>query len=449
MRSIRRQVLVWVLGVLVSTLLVMLYISYNKALHEIEEIFDAELAQAARLIAKLPLADIDSKGSVSPITVAQDDSEKHKYEQYISYQLWYKGELLLRSAFAPMEALGNEEGFQDKDTGGKRWRVFGLHPEDSDFQIFTAEDTAAREELSWYFAVESLGIIFWAIPVFALIIGITVDRGLRPLKKLSTEVANRDIYQLTPVVDKDTPKELLPLTNALNALLIRLDEAISRERRFTADASHELRTPLSAIRLYSQLAMRANSVEDGRQSLEKVIGAVDQSTHLVEQLLTLARMSHEGEDVEMEEIEMTDLCNTLKDQLSEPAAQKGIRIVADHSIGELNPIRSNLSLLHTILRNLLDNAIRYSFENTEIYCKVTQDGTGTLISIQDGGPGIPEDQLGKVQERFTRLAGQDIVGCGLGLSIVSQAVECIGARLILKNRADGQTGLIATVILPG
>ena len=237
MSSIRAQVLAWVLGFLVLALLVMLYFSYQKALHEIEEIFDAELVQTAKLIGKLVVSDIDSKGAITTSIIA-DDSDKHKYEKHVSYQVWYRGALVLKSAHAPERPLGTSKGFHEVKIGDKQWWAYGLYLGAGKYHIYTAEDMVARKELSWYFASKSLGVMFWAIPLFALIIAITVDRGLRPLQRISAEVSNRDIHQLTPVADNNTPKELIPLVNALNALLQRLDAAISRERRFAADASH-------------------------------------------------------------------------------------------------------------------------------------------------------------------------------------------------------------------
>ncbi|WP_456418151.1 ATP-binding protein [Thiolapillus sp.] len=448
MHSIRKQVLVRVMGFLALTLLVMLLISYLKALHEIEEIFDAELAQTARLIGQIAMADGEGKGLPSTIAVPLDQSNKYKYEKFISYQVWHGDELVLKSSYAPDEALSTIAGFRDVTNGKQRWRVFGLHLANSDYRVYTSEDTVVREELSWYFALESLGVMFWAIPLFALIIAVTVERGLHPLRRLSAEVGNRNIHQLSPVLGNHIPKELVPLVKALNALLARLNAAISRERRFTADASHELRTPLSAIRLHSQLALRAGSLEESRQSLEKVIHAVDQSTHMVEQLLALARVSPENGTVELEEIDLVDLCRDLQELLSAAAAEKGIHVVQEYPVSALRPINSNHDLLHAILRNLLDNAIRYSPPGSQVRCTIIQDDAETILSIQDDGPGIPEDQLEQVRERFTRLAGQEVQGCGLGLSIVSQAAESIGAGLILKNRADGRSGLIASIVLP-
>ncbi|WP_419596822.1 ATP-binding protein [Thiolapillus sp.] len=405
MRSIRRQVLAWVLGFLVLALLIMMVVSYQRALHEIEEIFDAELAQAAKLVGKLVLADIDSKGTVFTVDSDLNKSVRHKYEKYIGYQVWHRDSLMLKSAGVPDQALGMRAGFQDVAIASQQWRVYGLYLKGSDYRIFTAEEVVGRKELSWYFAVESLGVMFWAIPLFALIIALTVDRGLRPLKRLSEQVSDRDINQLRPVVGDHTPKELKPLVNALNGLLERLDAAISRERRFTTDASHELRTPLSAIRLHSQLAMRAEDLEESSRSLKKVLQAVDQSTHMVEQLLVLARLSPESGQVEFEDVDLTDICRKVSEQLTQAAGEKHIRIATEYPAAGSVVVNSNPHLLHTIFRNLLDNAIRYSPADSEIRCRLSRTDGELAVSIQDNGPGIPEHLLEQVQERFARLAG--------------------------------------------
>ncbi len=207
------------------------------------------------------------------------------------------------------------------------------------------------------------------------------------------------------MVGDHTPKELKPLVNALNGLLERLDAAISRERRFTTDASHELRTPLSAIRLHSQLAMRAEDLEESSRSLKKVLQAVDQSTHMVEQLLVLARLSPESGQVEFEDVDLTDICRKVSEQLTQAAGEKHIRIATEYPAAGSVVVNSNPHLLHTIFRNLLDNAIRYSPADSEIRCRLSRTDGELAVSIQDNGPGIPEHLLEQVQERFARLAG--------------------------------------------
>lgn len=446
-RSLRRQVLGRVLGTFLLALLIVLAVSYDRALHEIEEIFDAELAQTAKLIGKLILANLDSKGGEVVAEQALLKQNLHKYEQNISYQVWWGDVLLLRSASAPAEPLVSGSGYRNVRVDGMEWRVLGVHLKGTDYRIYTAENNVARDELAWEYTIESWGILLWAIPLFALVIFFTVDRGLRPLERLSEEVRRRDIDKLEPVDNRDVPRELLPLVNALNEMLSRLDEAIQREKQFTSDASHELRTPLAAIRLHAQLALKARDMDGMKASLEKVMSSVDRSTHLVEQLLMLARLSPDSAAFPAMEVELDGLCGAVRDELAVPAREKGIIVETPSSGRTVEPILVNEQLLFTILRNLLDNAIRYSPEKGRITCEITQTSTETVISIADEGPGIPSDQLEAVTRRFVRLAGQEVQGCGLGLAIVSQAAKCIGAEVALENRRNSRSGLVARVIV--
>ena len=444
MSSLKKQLVVGVLTPLILGLGVLLYISYDSTLHEIEEVFDAELAQVAGIIAKLALSNLDSKEQ--QVSNLQTVAKGHKYEKRISYQVWHGDSLVLRSNSAPKKPMANQPGFSDVRINDREWRVFGLHPKDSRYLIFSGEDNNARDELSLEIAIGSLGIFAWALPVLGTIIFLTVGLGIRSLDRISTEVRQQDILNLSPVNVEQVPAEVVPLVQALNELLARLDAAMSRERRFTSNASHELRTPLSSIRLHAQLALKSDNAEDQQRSLQKVIQAVDQSTHLVEQLLLLNKLPTESQVGDMEDIDLEELCGEISRQLAGFAGDKHIMIrnvsaKPEHAL----TIKSNRHLLYTILRNLLDNAIRYSPHNSTISCVLENNEEQVVISIQDEGPGIPASKLSQVRQRFFRIAGQEIDGCGLGLSIVEQAARHISAEFDLINRSDGHTGLIASI----
>ena len=444
MSSLKKQLVVGVLTPLVLGLGALLYISYDSTLHEIEEVFDAELAQVAGIIAKLALSNLDSKEQqVSNLQVV---TKGHKYEKRISYQVWHGDSLVLRSDSAPKNLMANQPGFSDVTIDGREWRVFGLYPKGSSYLVFSGVDNNARDELSWEIAIGSLGIFVWALPVLGIIIFSTVSLGLRSLDRISLEVRQQDIHNLSPVNVKQVPAEIAPLVQALNEMLARLDAGISGERRFTSNASHELRTPLSSIRLHAQLALKSDNAEDQQNSLQRVIQAVDQSTHLVEQLLLLSKLPAEGQLGDVADINLVDLCSEVSRELAGFAEDRHIRISTPAAIqGQALAIKNNRQLLHTMLRNLLDNAIRYSPDNSTITCRLEKNENQLVISIQDEGPGIPASQLSQVRQRFFRIAGQEIDGCGLGLSIVEQAAQHIGAEFDLANRSDGHTGLIASI----
>jgi len=448
MKSLQSQIITRVLGVLLIALLISVYISHVKALHEIEEIFDAELAQTARMISKFTLSHIDSTGKPDASTKLNiTNSEMHKYEKNVSYQVWYKNALLLKSSNALNIEFGNTPGYADINIDNQSWRVFSLHPSNSPYRIYTAQNWNARDELAWEFALQSLSIFFWAFPVFGFLIMITVKKGLLSLTHISSQVRELESNEIHSIKNDNVPSEVAPLIDALNDLLKRLDSTITRERQFSSDASHELRTPLAAIKLHAQLAQRSNCLDDKQSSLDKVLVAVDQSTHLTDQLLSLSRLDSSEINLITSTVNVEILLLEIKESLSILAESQSI-IIEIETKTKVIMIDSNPELLRIIIRNLLDNAIRYAFPNSLIHCLIIASDQQLVISIIDNGPGIPEDKLPHINKRFYRLASQETKGCGLGLAITQQAVShLLGASLSFENRNDGKTGLVAKVSL--
>jgi len=446
-KSLKLQLLGRVLSVFMLALILLLIVSYNETGHEIEEVFDAELAQTARMISQLTLANIDSKGleiKISPATHAG-----HKYEKHVSYQVWHEDTLLLRSDSAPQTPLANTPGYSDVGIDGRKWRVFALYPESSAYRIYTAEDNKARDELAWEIVIESLEVYFWSLPVLAILIFITINKGLASLERLSEDVRKQDINQLKPLHKDKIPKEVAPLVNAINELLGRLESAIQRERRFTSDASHELKTPLSGMKLHAQLAMKAGSDLERQHALQQIIAAVDQSSKLAEQLLTLSRMQPRAEHTEITTIDLRQLCQQIIAEVSHSAAieNKSILLSGSHDKDKVL-IDANENMLRSIIRNLVDNAVRYSGDDASVTVDISRKAADIVISVEDNGPGVPAGQLNKLTERFYRAAGQNIPGCGLGLAIVAEAVARMGGELTLENKRGNECGFRATVKFP-
>jgi two-component system sensor histidine kinase QseC len=446
-KSIRIKLLISVLGVFVTALSILTLLTYHETSHEIEEVFDAELVQTARMINQLALANIDSKGE--DIAIPESDQHQgHKYEKHISYQVWFHNTLVLRSESAPLDrAMATTAGYSDNSINDKLWRVFALYPESSPYRIYTAEDHSARDELTWEIVIESLGVYFWSLPILGIIFYFILSNGLTSLKRISEDVSLRDVNRLKPLNKDEVPSEILPLVTALNELLAKLDIAILKERRFTSDASHELRTPLSGIKLHAQLALQASNSEDRDHALQQIISAVDNSTHLVEQMLTLTRLDPANPDLPVDTIELQTLCDTLIDEMQKAVQANHQRIIRDFQPADIQ-IDSNRDLLYTLLRNLLENAIQHAGDSAEIIVGVHSDNDTITVTVEDNGPGIPETQQELVTQRFYRLADQEVAGCGLGLSIATEAATRLGAELQLSNRADNKRGLLATVKLP-
>jgi signal transduction histidine kinase len=274
--------------------------------------------------------------------------------------------------------------------------------------------------------------------------GVSAGGAAAAALRLSQEVEVRNPEDLTPIPEWKTPSEILPLTRAINHLLAKLGIALYQERLFTDLAAHELKTPLAVIKTLTQSAQRAPDKAALDPILADLNAATDRATAMMLQLLALARLDHaklsEGD------IPVGDICRQAAQELAPLAMGKGLRMeVAD--LPNL-VVKGHAETLLLGLRNLLDNAIKYSPAGGELRLSAGMVDDEVYICVADEGPGIPPDKLAHVAERFYRVAGNREVGSGLGLTIASRVAELLGGRLTLENRAGG--GLLATYRLkPG
>lgn len=228
-------------------------------------------------------------------------------------------------------------------------------------------------------------------------------------------------------------------------MLQRLADALEQERRFTDDAAHELRTPLAALKTQAQVAVRATDASERERALQQIIRGVDRATHLLEQLLTLARLQHKTDQLRLEPVDLHRLVAELIADLAPQAMarQIGLELKGPQNV-ELASHPVSLSIL---IRNLLANAINYTPQGGRIEVELKPGADAVVLAIRDTGPGIDPDLLQRVFDRFYRVSGSDAEGCGLGLAIARQSAELLGATLQLRNRQD-QPGLVAEVCLP-
>lgn len=281
-------------------------------------------------------------------------------------------------------------------------------------------------------------------PMLALLIWFGIGAGLRPLLQLKQEVKQRTANQLVPLATADVPEEVLPLVTALNDLFTRLEDAFESERRFTADAAHELRTPLAALKIQAQVAMRSSDIAERNTALENVLRGVDRATRLVQQLLTLARVDPETAVASFSQVNLQALTASVMADLEPLAHAKQIEMLLEEGLAAY--VFGDDAQLSLLLRNLLDNAIRYTPAGGLVSVRVT-DLNGVHLEVRDTGPGIPEAEREQVLQRFYRIAGSGEEGSGLGLSIVRRIADLHGARMELSNNAAGE-GLLVQVIWP-
>jgi signal transduction histidine kinase len=433
MKSIRTRLSVVLLLAAIITALAIGLVTYRNTLKENEELFDYQLRQIA-----LSLRDQGYVTRPSALDGA-DDSETPD----VVVQIWTANGTVVYLSH-PGDPVPDRAmlGFADMDSGGRRWRVYGIVAGDRIIQV--AQPLELRRGLVAAAALRSLAPLLAFAPLMALLIWWLVGNSLSSLNRLTKEVTQRDARALNEVSEQGVPTEIAPLVWSLNSLLARLKRAFSSQRAFVADAAHELRSPLTALKLQLQLLARAPDEAARSQALVKLNDGVDRATHLIEQLLTAARTDPNDTTIV---VQPTDLAELVRHEIADVffLAQErriGVELDApDHVM-----IAADAAALRILTRNLLDNAIRYTPAGGAVHASVAANGGETSLTIEDSGPGIPENERERVFDRFYRRETNEQPGSGLGLSIVKNIVEQHGARIELGAAAQG--GLKVTVLFP-
>lgn len=436
-RSLKRRLLFLALAATVAIWLMEAMLTYYGTRKEVNELLDAHLAQVASLLAaqsQHELGEIETDDA--PLLV--DDS------MHVAFQVWENGKRLrLHSANVPDYPLTNlEKGFSDTLIYGQKWRVFSAWDDSHKFLIHVAELADMREHVANAIAYNLLLPLLFSLPLLAFLLWVAVARGLRPLVRLTREVARREPDNLAPLNAEAAPREVLPLIDQLNHLFGRIDASLQKERRFTADAAHELRTPVAAIKAQAQVAQAASVMEERERSIGNVIQGCDRAAHLIDQLLTLARIDAlDGSAVE--QCRLRPLASEVIAVIVPNALEKGVRV--ELMEGDEVAVRGDPGLLQIMLRNLIDNAVKHTPSGTVVQINAVNEQGAICLSVSDNGPGIPEQERERVMERFYRPLGTQASGSGLGLSIVRRIAEIHGATLHIVS-PDGGKGLRVEVI---
>ncbi|CAM2995049.1 sensory histidine kinase in two-component regulatory system with QseB [Legionella steigerwaltii] len=378
-----------------------------------------------------------------------NEEPPENYLDKFNFQVWTNGgKLLLHSSSAPKIPLTSEvDGFSDKKISKQDWRVFTTYNDKAGIRTVLAERYDTRNELGHRIAQDDLYIMLLTFPLSGLLIWIIIGRGLDSLDKVAEEVANRAPSHLEPVDLHEVPEEIKPVIDELNKLFFRLKEGFEREKRFAADAAHELRTPLAALKTQAQVALHSNDVEEKNQALQKLIASVNRSTHIVQQLLTMSRLVPEAAHMEeKDEVNLSRLTREILAMLAPAAVEKQIDLEFESDAENLT-VYGNSTALGILIRNLVDNSIRYCNEHGRIIVRLAKLQNEIMLEVSDNGPGIPSELQPRVFERFFRVLGNKSPGSGLGLAIVQQIAELHGGRLMLDTPKEG-TGLIVRFFIP-
>lgn len=420
------------------------WLAYQRAVHEVDELIDAQLSQYVRIL--LTLAhDADDDEAETP------HIRGHRYESRLLFQIWQREHgryaMLLRSPDAPRTwpAGVARDGYSETRIGDRAWRCFVATDNTGEHIALAAMDLEIRDELAREIAQDNMRPYLIGLPILALILWLAIRQGLAPLRHLEAELASRSPERLDALLEDGLPRELNPLVRTMNRLFGRVGQTLDNERRFTSDAAHELRTPLAALRLQLQVAQRTPDDEERQAAIGKALRGTGRMAHLVTQLLSLARLESSGAAGEMALLDLTALVGEAVAELEGMAAGKNIRMRVSLAPTPAQP--GNPDLLRALIRNLVDNALRYAQPGGCVSVSLENRLGRNVLMVADDGPGVSADEREKLGLRFHRFGPQTAEGVGLGLSIVRRIAELHGAEIRFGEGLDGR-GLAVEVAFP-
>ncbi len=439
--SIQGRLLALVIAAVAAVWLVSALLIWRDAEDELDELLDSHLAQAAALLVAQQAGELEDDDDH-----LVDAPQLHRYASKVAFQVWHEGRLAMRSANAPREPMArHSKGFETLELDGRRWRIFAARGAERDVTVYVGERLDSRGSILRGLLSGLLGPMLLALPLLALLSWWAVRRGLAPLRALGTAIAQREPQALQPLAAEGAPAELAPLVGELNRLFERVGALLAAERRFTADAAHELRTPIAAIRAQAQVALGAAGDEATRShALRATLAGCDRAAHLVEQLLTLSRLEADG-NAPSGRADLALIAREVLATLAPAALARGQQLELDAP--DHCPLPGSAPLLAALLRNLADNALRYSPDGARVQVRVEPAAGGMRLRVEDSGPGLTEAERVRLGERFFRVLGSGASGSGLGWSIVRRIAEVHGAS-ITTARSERLGGLAVELRFP-
>ena len=409
---------------------------------EIQEIYDAQLAQTTEVAASMLQQNIDEDDVIALKHYFKE--ARFEYEGFVALRIWKSGKLLFTTHNAESQPISDLPiGFSNQYINNSNYRVFVLNDAQSGLRIEAFQDERARWDLVEKIIISVLSPIGLLIIILPALLWIGLRLGLKPLSILSMQVASRSHNALEPIVEEYIPEEIIPLVSALNSLLLKLQHSIYVERQFTNLAAHELRTPLAIIQTQLDSVIRDHNEDSRQQGLVSLTQSVERASRMISQLLALARLG--SEDIPFERISLDHVARDVATALSPLALKKQITFAFESD--ESLHVWGNSEVLELAIRNLIDNAIKYTPEHGSITITVRKVAEGNQFIVADTGQGIPEEYVTLVTERFYRVPGNRTIGSGLGLSIVRRAAEIMKGQFILQNE-NNKPGLIAILQFP-
>ena len=441
--SLQSRLLTSLMGVTAVAWLLVLGLTWYETDHELNELLDAHLAQTASfLVSQSGDGHADHRDfTSSPIL--------HKYQPRVAFQIWHEGELVVRSEKAPLAPFRNDRqsGLTDRNVDGQVWRIFSTQGQEKDMWIHVAELGKYRHDILYAGLESAILPLLLVFPLLALFIWWSIRVSLEPLRHLGQEIGLRKASSLQPLAGDAAVQEVQPLVQALNQLFKRVEIQMASERQFTSDAAHELRTPVAAIRMQAQVAMGASEPIAQSQAMQALLQGCDRATRLISQLLELSRLDAAEVHPDAVAAEPVDVIAITRQQLAESGhAWLTKNQTLNFEAPEMLRLKLRPEWLSIVVRNLIDNASRYSPEGSSLQVS-WQAGSRPTLTVEDSGSGMTQIDRDRLGDRFFRVLGNNASGCGLGWSIVRRIAQLSGITVQLGT-SESLGGLKVTLIWP-
>lgn len=453
--SLRRQLLRWLLALLLPLLVAGVGVSYYAAHYFANLAYDRSLLRAALALADQ--VEVKSGKVVIELPQAATDLLEYDKDDWVYYRvIGPLGETVIGDtslAAPPLRPLRKDHLYFDAVLDHKPVRVvaFWLPLKGTSLSgealVLVAETLSKREFMTEEITIAMVIPQLLMLVLAAVLVWYGVRRGLLPLDRLQAEIGQRSHRDMSALRMETAPKEVQPLLLAMNGLMLRLQEAMSLQQRFIADASHQLRTPLAGLQTQAEMAMRESDPARVRHALEHICASAARFSHLVQQLLSLAKVEPaSGRQLNMVMLDINQLAREVTETLVSTALAKQVDLGFEGNDAPL-VIKVDGFLLRELLTNIVDNAIRYTPNNGEVTVRVEHADGVVAVTVEDNGPGIPPELRAKVFEPFYRIDEQAAEGCGLGLAIAKEIALLHQAEILIEDGRSGK-GTRVVVRLP-
>ncbi|MDX9701313.1 MAG: sensor histidine kinase N-terminal domain-containing protein [Rhodocyclaceae bacterium] len=454
--SLFGEILDWMLAPLLFLWPISIIVTHNVADNIANRPYDLALADSVRALARL-VSVVEGQVEVDfpapPRALFRSDQDDTVY-----YQVAREGGGLITGDAQinwinpPSRLFPEQIHYRDDFIHGEQVRIayqFIRYEEDSRVPLVLVQVAETRNKRSDLASRVVTGVLlpqFAIIPLAVVLVWVGLTRGIAPLNRLQSLIRRRRPTDLSPIEPSSVPEEVRPLIVSFNDMMARLEENLQSQQRFIADAAHQMRTPLTGLKMQTELALQESDPEQLRQSLQHIADSTDRAAHLINQLLALARAEATSEKVyAVEQLDLDEVVREVAHELFPRALAKGLDFGIEHS-GQMLIVDGNSVLLRELVKNLIDNAIKYTPRGGSVTARTRVAGT-TIFEVEDTGVGIPEADREMVFERFYRVLGSGEDGSGLGLPIVREIADLHGASVTLNTNPSGQ-GTLAQVLFP-